>query len=303
MSGLVLETKTTCNRRDPARADVIDRVFQKIGDVSSLPSRAVEIMALAQDSQCDADDLIELIRSDPAIAMRIMRMVNSSYLGVREAVGNLKQAVMLLGFQEIRNIAMTAYVSPLFRESPGYKEFTREGLWNHMVGTGIVAQHIATISERDNPQEAYLAGLLHDVGFVMLDQYLHKPFRYVIDAVTPDRPAFEVERETIGFDHAELGEYVACQWKLPPHLTDAIGYHHHPQDYEGASRDIVYTVALGDWLCDFTQLSALGISTSTPPPVELFAELGLERAQVAEIIGELGSTLNRAQLLAQSQLR
>lgn len=303
MSVPALETKPSCNRRDPARADVIERVFQKIGDVSSLPSRAVEIMTLAQDSQADAEDLIELIRSDPAIAMRIMRTVNSSYHGIRQSVGNLKQAVMLLGFQEIRNIAMSAYVAPLFSESPGYKDFTREGLWNHMVATGIVAQHIAQTSERVNPQEAYLAGLLHDVGHVMIDQYLHKPFRRIIDAVTPERPAFQVERDLIGFDHAELGEYVAWKWKFPTHLTDAIGHHHHPHDYEGANPDMVCTVALSDWLCDFRHLSALGISTTNAPPAELFAELGLERSQAAAIISELESALSRANTLARSQLR
>ncbi len=274
MNAQACETEPSVTRRDPARAEVIDRVFHKIGDVSSLPTRAVEIMDLAQDSEADAADLIDVIRGDPAIAMRIMRTVNSSFHGVREPVGDLKQAVMLLGFQEIRNIAMSAYVAPLFRETTGYKSYSREGLWNHMVGTGVVAQTIANTSGRVNPQEAYLAGLLHDIGFVMIDQYLHKPFRRIINALTPEAPAYEVERETIGFDHSELGEYVAVQWQLPKHLTDAIGHHHHPADYEGPHADMVLTVSLSDRLCDFRQLSALGIASTTPPPAELFAELG-----------------------------
>src|SRR5690606_22127764 len=135
---LICETRPSASRRDPARAEVIDRVFQKIGDVSSLPTRAGEIIALAQDPNADAEDLVGVIRSDPAIAMRIMRTVNSSYLGIREAVADLKQAVMLLGFHEIRNIAMSSYVAPLFRETSGYRNYTREGLWSHMVSTGMV---------------------------------------------------------------------------------------------------------------------------------------------------------------------
>jgi putative nucleotidyltransferase with HDIG domain len=303
MNSQVCEAKPSCNRRDPDRAEVIERVFQKIGDVSSLPSRAVEIMELARDSEADAEELIDVIRSDPAIAMRIMRTVNSSYHGLRQSVGDLKQAVMLLGFQEIRNIAMSAYVAPLFSESPGYGSYTREGLWNHMVSTGMVAQHIAKISGRVNPQEAYLAGLLHDIGFVMIDQYLHKPFRCIVDGLTPETPAYEVERETIGFDHAELGEYVTEQWQLPEHLTDAIGHHHHPGDYDGAHGDMVLTVTLSDWLCDFRQLPALGIATTTPPPAELFAELGLERSEVTAILSELDEALNRAKIMANCQRR
>ena len=303
MNAQVCETRPSSCRRDPARAEVIDRVFQKIGDVSSLPTRAGEIIRLAQDADADADDLIEVIRSDPAIAMRIMRTVNSSYHGLRESVADLKQAVMLLGFQEIRNIAMSAYVAPLFRETTGYKDYTREGLWNHMVGTGMVAQEIARISGRVNPHEAYLAGLLHDIGFVMIDQYLHKGFRRVIDALTPERPAYQVERDTIGFDHAELGEYVAVKWKLPVHLSDAIGHHHHARDYEGPNRDMVQATSLSDWLCDYRQLPALGTSTSISPPIELFVDLGMDRNEITAVIGELDAALSRARIMAQSQLR
>lgn len=303
MSTQACETKPASSRRDPARAEVIDRVFQKIGDVSSLPSRAGEIIELAEDSKADAEDLIEVIRSDPALAMRIMRTVNSSYHGLRQTVGDLKQAVTLLGFQEIRNIAMSAYVAPLFRETSGYGAYSREGLWKHMVGTGMVAQHIAKISGRVNPQEAYLAGLLHDIGFIMIDQYLHRPFRRVIDGLTPETPTHQVERETIGFDHAELGEYVAVKWQLPQHLCDAIGHHHHSDDYDGPHGDMVHTVALGDWLCAFKQLPSLGIVTSSPPPGELFAELGLDRDHVTAIISDLEEVLGRAHIMAQSQLR
>lgn len=303
MSVELCESRPTANRRDPARADVIDRVFRQIGDVSSLPTRAVEIMELAHDSDSDADDLIQVIRSDPAVAMRIMRTVNSSFIGVREPVGDLKQAVMLLGFQEIRNIAMSAYVAPLFRETAGYKQYSREGLWNHMVSTAVVSQEIARISRRVDPQETYLAGLLHDIGFVLIDQYLHKPFRRVIDAVTPENPAFLVERETIGFDHGELGEYVAIQWKLPVHLSDTIGHHHHAGDYEGPNRDMVYAIALGDWLCDYRHRSALGISTSMSPPLEFFTALGLERDEVVAVIKKLDEALSRANVMARSQLR
>ncbi len=303
MNRQLCETRPVASRRDPARAEVIDRVFQKIGDVSSLPTRAGEIIALAQDASADADALIAVIRSDPAIAMRIMRTVNSSYLGVRESVADLKQAVMLLGFQEIRNIAMSSYVAPLFRTTSGYRNYSREGLWNHMVSTGMVAQEIARISRRVNPPEAYLAGLLHDIGLVMIDQYLHKPFCRIIDELTPEKPAHEVERNTIGFDHGELGEYVAVKWKLPPHLTDAIGHHHHPADYFGPHRDVVLTTALSDWLCDYRQRPALGTSTSSPPPVELFIELGMERTEVTAVIGELGAALSRAQTMAESHLR
>jgi len=88
----------------------------------------------------------------------------------------LKLAITLLGFKEIRNLAMTAYVAQLFTKDAGYGSHSREGLWNHLIGAGAVARLIAQTSGGVLPQEAYLAGLLHDLGLILIDQYLHKPF-------------------------------------------------------------------------------------------------------------------------------
>lgn len=288
---------------DASHADVIDRVFQKIGEVSSLPAVAMQIMELAADSQTDVEDLIEAIRSDPGLAMRIMRTVNSSYHGVRQSVSDLKQAVTLLGFQEIRNLALSAFVSPLFRESSGYRNYSREELWNHMVGTGMVAALIAETTRQVNPHEAYLAGLLHDVGLVLIDQYLHAPFCRIIDSLTADSSLCQCERAILGFDHAELGAYVAAHWKLPQHLSDAIGFHHAIQRYAGPHRKMVAAVALGDSLCHLKGFSPLGLSTAQMPPAELFIELGAGKQRAAAIVAQLDETLDRANSMARSHLR
>ena len=291
------------NPSDPSLKTLIDRLSQTMGEVSSLPTVTLQITHLADDPAASADDLLDVIRSDPALAMRLMRTVNSSYYAIREKVTDLKQAITLRGFREIRNLAWTAYVSPLFRGTYGYRSYTRRGLWSHMVGTAMIAQRIAVSSGRVRPQEAYLGGLLHDLGIILIDQYLHKRFCRIIDALTEGTPLCEVERGLLGFDHTSFGAHVAAKWRLPEHLAKAIGCHHSPDAYEGPHRAMVCTVSLADCLCQLKGFSPLGIGNRRMPAAQLFTELGLGKEQVASIVAQLDEILEAAEEAAGFQLR
>ncbi|MEE8450914.1 MAG: HDOD domain-containing protein [Thermoguttaceae bacterium] len=281
----------------------VERLFARIGEVSSLPHVAMEIIELAGDPSAEADDLLEAVRRDPALAMRLMRTINSSYYALSEKVVDLKQAITLLGFKEVRNLAMTAYIAQLFRETSDYGTYSRRGLWNHMVATAMVARLTAQTCGKVQPQEAYLAGLLHDVGFILIDQYLHKPFTQVLDALTEQSPVCGVESKFLGFDHAALGEYVAIRWRLPAHVAATIGYHHTPAAYDGPHADMVNVVALADCLCHLKGLTALGIGNVPMPSARLFAELGLQRQHLSSIVERLDEALAAADTMALVQVR
>jgi len=286
----------------PAEA-MIQKLFSRISEISSLPEVALQIMELANDPETETGQLLEAVRGDPALAMRLMRTVNSSYYALTEKVADLKQAITLLGFKEVCNLALTSYVANMFKETVGYGEYTRRGLWNHSVGVGLVARLLARTCGKVTPQEVYLAGLLHDLGLILLDQYLHKPFCRVLDTVTEDTPLCEVERRLLGFDHALLGEFVAAQWKLPPQLATAIGHHHAPQEYEGPYCETVYIVALANFFCHLKHLTALGVRQVQTPPVELFTGLGLAKEQFSSIVDQLDEVLVAADVMALVQVR
>jgi HD-like signal output (HDOD) protein len=282
---------------------LIQRLFARIGEVSSLPVVASRIVQLANDPKTGADDLLEAIRCDPALAMRVMRTVNSSYYALDQKVADLKQGITLLGFNEVRNLALTAYVAPLFRESEKHGRYTRVGLWNHMVGVGMVAQHIAGFVKTVPPQEAYLAGLLHDLGLVLFDQYLNRPFCRIIDLLTEQNRLLDLEMKLLGFDHAALGQFVAREWHLPEHLTDSIGAHHAPQDYSGTHRELVYVVALANFFCHIKNSTPLGVRNVETPSSELFADLGIHKRTVAEILARVDEILKAADVMAALQIR
>ena len=282
---------------------LVQRLFARISEVSSLPHVALQIVQLADDPNTGADDLLDAIRGDPALSMRVMRTVNSSYYALEQKVADLKQGITLLGFAEVRNLALTAYVAPLFRESEKHRGYTRNGLWNHMVGVGMIARHIAGVAKTVPPQEAYLAGLLHDLGLVLIDQYLHRPFCRIIDLLTEENRLCDLEMKLLGFDHAALGQFVTEKWNLPEHLSVSVGSHHIPKAYSGPHRDIVYVVALANFFCHLKDVTPLGVRSAEAPSAELFAELGIHKRQVSKILAQVDEILAAADVMAVLQIR
>lgn len=280
---------------------LVKRLFARISEVSSLPAVALRIVEVANDVHSDSDDLLEAVQYDAALATRIMRTVNSSYYSLQNKVADLKLAITLLGFKEIRNLSMTAYVAQLFKRETGYGSYSRPGLWNHMVGSGLVARLVAETSGKAPPREAYLAGLLHDLGLILIDQYLHKPFCQLLDTLGDQTPLCAAEREVLGFDHAALGQYVATRWNLPEHLVAAIAYHHDPEAHQQDHHAIVCAVALANYLCHIKGLSSLGVRNAELPPASVFAELGLREQQIASIWDRLDHTLQQADFMAMMQ--
>jgi HD-like signal output (HDOD) protein len=299
----VAESEVENVERNEIPEALLQRLFRRISEVSSLPAVASRIVQLANDPNTGADDLLGAIRGDPALAMRIMRTVNSSYYALDEKVANLKQGITLLGFNEVRNLALTAYVAPLFRESGQHGEYTRGGLWNHMVGVGMVARYIAGLVRTVPPQEAYLAGLLHDLGLVLIDQYLHRPFCRIIDLLTEKNRLCDLELQLLGFDHATLGQFVTEEWHLPEHLSVSIGSHHAPKEYSGPHRDIVYVVALANFFCHLKEVTSLGVRNVEMPSPDLFAELGIHKREVAAILDRVDEILQAADVMAVMYMR
>ena len=294
---------STANARWPGNPNplpsevLVERLFRRISEVSSLPQVAFHIIEVANDTSSGAEDLLQAVQFDAALAMRIMRTVNSSYYSLQNKVGDLKLAITLLGFKEIRNLAMTAYVAQLFKKGAGYAPYTREGLWNHLIAVGTVSRMIAQATRKVPPREAYLAGLLHDLGLILIDQYLHQPFCQVVDGLNPETPLCDVEREVLGFDHAQLGEFVALNWNLPDHLIACIRYHHEPLIYDGPHREMVATVSLANFFCHAKGVSSLGVADSVVPPAEVFAAAGLDKDLVASIWEQLDATLETANVM------
>lgn len=278
----------------------LERLFLRIGDVAMLPAAAQKVLRLTEDENCHPDDLREAIQSDPVLVARILRRLNSSYYALSQKVSDLKTAISLLGLREIRNLALTVFVSRYFEGGTAFGTYKRENLWAHSVGVAVAARLVARVCGRGAGEEAYIAGLLHDLGLILIDQTLRSHFHKVVQALDAATPTHIVENRILTFDHALLGGFVARKWNFPDPVADAITFHHQPWCYTGPHKDLVHVVAVANYLCSRTGLTSLGVHNVAPPPDEVYAGLGLDQVTLAIIWDELDTALDKATALAAS---
>src|SRR4051812_4997615 len=161
----------------------LERLFARIGDVTTLPAAAQKVLKLTEDENADPEKLREAIQGDPVLVARILRRLNSSYYALSQKISDLKTAVGLLGLREIRNLALTVFVSRVFEGDAVHGTYNRENLWAHSVGVAVASRLVARVCGLSGCEEAYIGGLLHDIGLILLDQTLRRHFHKLIDSL------------------------------------------------------------------------------------------------------------------------
>jgi len=266
------------------------RLMRQIDEISVLPCAADRVCQVAADPSVEAADLKRLLDSDPALSARVLRHAKSPECPVRDRITNLQQAVSYLGTRQICDVAMTAPVSDVFRGDETVGPYRRSQLWEHSVAVGVCARMIARRRRLPNPEDVFLAGLLHDVGIILEDQYRHDAFAEVVGSLQEGHSLAERERDVLGFDHMALGERVGLRWEFPDAVVAAIRYHHMSVRYRGDHIDAVRCVEAANFICTLRGEPSVGVKLvmfSRPA----FAGLSLAREDVAGLIEELDGEL------------
>ncbi len=284
--GIVAKTDAASKSRD------LQTIVARISEISTLPDVALKVMEVAQDPSTGAADLTRVVEGDPALGARVLRLVNSAAYGVRTTIRNLHQAISYLGFSQVRNLALTASVSDIFKSDEQIGTYRRHGLWRHLVSVGVCARMIAQRQGMSNFEDAFLAGLLHDIGIILEDQQAHAPFRVVMESLRTDATLVEVEREVLGFDHCVLGEMLAESWRFPVVTRAAIRYHHASARCTGEARAVVQTVEVANVLCTLKGYSSVGVKLLRPP-LDACQALGLSKEDLLVLATDLDAELKR----------
>jgi putative nucleotidyltransferase with HDIG domain len=200
--------------------------------IPTLPEILTRVMAMVDDPDASAYDLANVISRDPSLVATILKVVNSPFYGLSRQVSSIGQAVILLGFRTIRNLVLSASLLKSFGGRSLNRSFDRRCLWKHAIATGAAAKRLAPRAEMDL-EEAFLAGLLHDIGCVILDQYFPEEFAQVLGLLEAgERVVVDAEMQATGMTHAEVGQLVCQKWNFPQNLCRAIGHHHEPSATE-----------------------------------------------------------------------
>lgn len=264
----------------------VEQAVRRVREVSTLPQVAMRMLAMGNDMAMGAAELSRLVESDPPLTVRVIRCVNSASYGLRTRLNSVQRAVAYLGFKTVRNLAIAASVAEVFRAKSTIGPYTREGLWRHVVSVAIASRMIAMRAGVTDFEEAFLAGLLHDVGIILEDQYMHPHFVAIMERVEPGAKLCDLELGILGLDHAVLGARVAEQWRFPEGTIAAIRYHHQPQLHTGPHASLIATVALANLLCSTKGRSSVGMNL-LDLPAAVVETLRLEPAGIQVIHDDL----------------
>ncbi len=278
-----------------ANETTLDQLRESVGDLPTIPETLTRILKLLEDPNSGARDLAEVIRGDAPLASKILRLANSPLYQKNRTINTVQECVAVLGYRTVRQVALcVAVVSSLGNEcekrgaTVNYKD-----LWRHCVAAGAVAQVLARQIDHDEPEAVFTCGLLHDLGkFVLTLRFPREYSDLVAERCRCGRPLVDLEREHLGYDHAQAGAALADAWNFPPPLVAAIGGHH---DDEPSERDVAL-VTLADYLANLLDPSAsdLGFDAMVLDAERLYAAAGLEREEVEGRLDDLRDAISAA---------
>jgi HD-like signal output (HDOD) protein len=250
MSTATLSAPATAPVPTDAQTLVRDAV-RKVSAIATLPEVTAKIVTTVEDPRSTAAALHKIVAHDPALVSRILKVVNSAFYGLPGQIGSIERAIVLLGLNAVKNIAVAASLGQLFRGVKLCEGFTAKDLWTHCIATGVAAREIAKEMKLPIHEEAFLCGMIHDIGMLVSLQVFPDQLRRVCESarVTPGADFCALERELNGCDHQQLGACLTEMWKFPRSCQLVAGYHHKPTELADDNRMLVTLVYVADTIC------------------------------------------------------
>ena len=222
-------------------------------EISSIKQVVTEILRIIKDETTGAKDLKEVIEKDPPLYAKVLKLANSAQYGYPRTINSIQEAIVCIGFDTIKEIALNQKVCELFMNDQIRHGYSRWSLWEHSCGVAICSKLIYRREFRERGDDIYAAGLLHDIGIIVEDQFFTEQFDQALSIVMSEiRNLHEVEHETLNIDHAKIGKAIAVNWEFPDELIQAIGCHHEIDGLDSQEENLerfVRTIYLADFIC------------------------------------------------------
>ena len=295
LTGLRMDTYERLNL--PSRVDMEAVLRTDDKKLPSFPQVAAKLIEASNDENSSLADMSKIIETDPGISVKILEIVNSAMYGLGRKISSLSEAVVYLGLDELKKLALGMTIFEKIVKTGRHERFNRLLFWRHCLAVAVLCKEIALKSGYPDPDEAYLAGLLHDVGKALLDIGGKKDFgRFIQQLSESSGVVIEEEREHIGIGHDDVGAFFCASWKLPERLVLPVKFHHQSfnlPEIDSRERLLIAIVSLSDFLC-WTQ--GIGSFDFIRPPIlcpDVGQTIDLDKINVIECIVKMNEEIEK----------
>lgn len=283
------------------------RITESIIGLPTLPTVVTRIISLVDNPQTPLAEIARVVSTDQALTAKILKLANSAFFGFRRRISTVNLAVVVLGFETVKSIGLSMSVLERFSRGIDLVHFDRQQFWEHSIGVAVTAGLLAgKLNYRARKAEAFSAGILHDIGKLVLSQYFHGDFTRTLELAHDNGLQIRVaEERMLGVTHAEVGGWLAEKWNLPQQLVEVIAYHHDPSRASEHGRGLASLVHIANAICRHQRIGTSGDEQGPDLDESALRFLGLWSSgdvffeeQLPEIEAELRVELEKADIFS-----
>lgn len=276
----------------PRDEEEIRKIVEEARDLPSLPTVVAEITEKIRNPSTSASEVAQLIQEDQSLTGNVLRLVNSAFYGFPRQVNSITRAIVILGFNKVGNLALATSVIDAFKGSQGSFDFV--AFWKHSLATAVAADVIAKQLDIHEAEDAFTAGLLHDVGKLVIAVCFPAEMADIARAASQPRWIRDCEEKILGIDHARAGYWLSQKWGLPPELSNTLRFHHKPLNAR-QNAQLVHVVHIADVIARSLDVGNGGDPLVPVIEKEIWDNLGLDEARLDAIFSDTVKGLKKAE--------
>lgn len=261
--------------------EILREKVQNILQLPALPTIAVEVASLIDNPNTSVSKLTQVISADQVLTAKVLKIANSPFYGFQRKISTLDFAIMVLGFDSLKEILISVSLISSFKKKQD-KYFNSKEFWEHSLATGIAARTLARQLGYRISGESFVAGLIHDIGILVTHQYFYDDYKQIVDAVTDGQSSFQdMEQSVLFATHGDIGAWLAERWNLPEQLIEAIKYHHKPALAE-RNPQLTALIHFVDYLCHKLDIGTLSYEKVQEYDPEALKVLNISEAEITQ---------------------
>jgi putative nucleotidyltransferase with HDIG domain len=284
------------------KSERIKNIALKVGNLPTLPTVIAKMLDLVDNPKTHTKNLANLISNDQSLTARILKTANSAYYGLSREISTVDTAIVVMGYNAVKEMGLSLSVIDAFKNIGSLNRFDVQKYWEHSVGVGTIARAIAKKYMPQDSGEMFVAGLLHDIGKMILIQYMPQDFYEVLDFIEEKNvPFWRGEQEILGVTHCEIGYLIAERWNLPEKIGNLIRFHHSPIDAPKKFSKHAAIIDVSDAICHYSNVGNKNHRIDkipSPEIIEIFAPKNLfNDGEILKLQEELFSEIEQNELL------